>query len=165
MRDIQVYHYDPDVIKVYFACGIAETTPEDREWHAQIIEVLAEYCEVMTEFFTDPDVHEVNMTDIEIFERDIALLTEAYAMVAEVSVLSHGVGFELGMIDDKKPVLCLCLEERRSNLSAMVAGNRNFLIRTYKEIADLPTIFDEFFDDVREFIKRRRGMTPLSCFG
>ena len=134
--------------KVYFACSIAAANINDRSHYATIINALKKHCEVSTELFADDEQLnkiEVSMTDEEIFNRDVRWLNEADAVVAEVSKRSHGVGFELGMMSGKKPILCLYKKEEYPELSAMIGGNKAIIVREYKSITDLPTIFDEFF--------------------
>jgi nucleoside 2-deoxyribosyltransferase len=58
----------------------------------------------------------------EVFDRDVSWIMSCEAVIAEVSVPSHGVGFEIGLaIGAGKPVLCLWQEGRR--VSKMITGN------------------------------------------
>lgn len=81
-----------------------------------------------------------------IYEKDMAWLTEADAVVAEVTAPSLGVGYELAKAEDMgKPVLCLYRESPDRILSAMIAGNPVFTIRTYADPEKLGGVFDAFF--------------------
>jgi len=58
----------------------------------------------------------------EVYERDVTWILAARAIVAEVSVPSHGVGYEIGFaLNAGKPVLCLFQEGRK--ISKMISGN------------------------------------------
>jgi nucleoside 2-deoxyribosyltransferase len=58
----------------------------------------------------------------EVYERDVTWIRAANAGVAEVSVPSHGVGYEIGFaLNAGKPVLCLFQEGRK--VSKMISGN------------------------------------------
>ena len=82
----------------------------------------------------DSDEEEAEMSEQEIYLRDIGLLEESDCMVAEVTVPSTGVGYEvcrapgLGM-----PVLCV--HSAGANVSAMVLGNPNMQgrVREYEK--------------------------------
>ncbi len=66
-----------------------------------------------------------------IFRRDIDWIAESAAMIAEVSVPSFGVGYEIcEAVHCAKPVLCLRHESLKDNLlSAMVYGNTSPYVR------------------------------------
>ena len=84
--------------KIYFA-GSIRGGREDLALYAALIARLQERAEVLTEFIgesTLEDQEAATMTDYDIYERDMALLREADAIVAECSTPSLGVGYELG---------------------------------------------------------------------
>ena len=75
---------------------------------------------------------ENTIPDVEIFQRDIAWLREADVIVAEVTVPSLGVGYELGIGQSLgKPVICLYREKDGRQLSAMIAGNPELCMQRY----------------------------------
>lgn len=81
-----------------------------------------------------------------IYEKDMAWLREADVVVAEVTAPSLGVGYELAKAEDMgKPVLCLYRELPDRKLSAMIAGNPAFAIRTYQDPDELAPAFAAFF--------------------
>lgn len=58
----------------------------------------------------------------EVYSRDIAWIKESDALIAEVSVPSHGVGYEIGYaLGLGIPVLALYQQGR--NISKMISGN------------------------------------------
>ena len=93
----------------------------------------------------DSDEEEADMDEQEIYLRDIGLLEESDCMVAEVTVPSIGVGYEvcralgLGL-----PVLCV--HSAGANVSAMVLGNPNMQGRVmeYASLDELEQILYEF---------------------
>lgn len=79
------------------------------------------------------------LTPEEIFDRDMAWIAEAAsengALVAEVSVASLGVGYEIAAARYRfgMPVFCLYRREHTQRCSAMVAGDRGILFLDYTE--------------------------------
>ena len=70
-------------------------------------------------------------------------LAESDLLVAEVSMPSLGVGYELGVAEKLgKRVICLYDNKSDKSLSAMIGGNSNFKIVRYNTI-----------DEVLEYLK------------
>lgn len=92
---------------------------------------------------------ERDLTDQTIYEQDMAWLKTSDIVVAEVTVPSLGVGYEIGyaLHTARIPVLCLCHHE--AHLSAMLTGNTDphLTIHFYRDIADV-------LPDITEFIAR-----------
>ena len=77
------------------------------------------------------------IADTEIFARDLALLAAADAVVAEVTVPSLGVGYELARAEAMgKPCLCLFRVGSGRRLSAMIAGAPGLRVIEYRSVAD-----------------------------
>ena len=80
-----------------------------------------------------------------IYDRDIAWLSLADVVIAEVSTPSLGVGYELGVAEAlKKPILCLYRQEGKKQLSAMINGNKNFLCQNYIDFSTAKSIINSF---------------------
>lgn len=110
--------------------------------------MLGKHGTVLTEMVGDHGLTATGSKGPErsIYEKDMAWLTEADAVVAEVTAPSLGVGYELAKAEDMgKPVLCLYRESPERKLSAMIAGNPVFTIHTYGDTAELPDVFEGFF--------------------
>lgn len=135
-------------MKIYFA-GSIRGGREDRELYFDIIRLLQNYGEVLTEHIADESLEsEKLLDDRAIHDRDFAWLREADYVVAEVTVASLGVGYELGRaVEWGKPVLCLYRPSEGKRLSAMIAGAENITVKEYSEIDDLDAIFQKFFRD------------------
>ena len=74
-------------------------------------------------------------SDVEIFQRDVAWIREADVIVAEVTVPSLGVGYELGIGESLgKPVICLYRDKDGRQLSAMIGGNPWFQVQDYQDV-------------------------------
>lgn len=134
-------------MKIYFA-GSIRGGRDDKELYASVISEVQRYGTVLTEHIGSLDLTEQGEVHTEsfIFERDMAWVREADAVVAEVSTPSLGVGYELGQAEALgKPILCLYRPQEGKRLSAMVAGNSVLAVRTYKTIEDIQAILSDFF--------------------
>ena len=141
-------------MKIYFA-GAIRGGRDDVALYFEIIELLGEYGQVLTEHVGNPEltgVGEVN-DDREIHNRDLAWLREAEYLVAEVTVPSLGVGYEIGKATEwGTPVLCLYRHQSGRALSAMIAGSPGVTVREYQRSEELREAFDDFFGVARRVI-------------
>lgn len=137
-------------MKIYFA-GSIRGGRDDKELYLEIIDLLGKYGKVLTEHLGDKTLSamgEDGQTDEYIYDRDMAWLNKADFVVAEVTTPSLGVGYEIGKIEKKKPILCLYREQDGKRISAMIGGNKNVKIEKYRVIQDLEPIFTEFFKKI-----------------
>lgn len=136
--------------RIYFA-GSIRGGRDDASLYRRIISLLAEYGEVLTEHIGDAGLTptgEVGLTDVVIYERDMAWLAEADVVVAEVTIPSHGVGYEIGRAEALgKPVLCLYRRSPGRRLSAMLTGNPALRCEAYERVTDLGPILERFLRD------------------
>jgi 2'-deoxynucleoside 5'-phosphate N-hydrolase len=74
-----------------------------------------------------------------IFDRDLAWIAAADVLVAEVSMPSTGVGYEIAAARYKYkiPVICLYRPAHTSRCTAMVAGDRGIELIEYSATSDL----------------------------
>jgi hypothetical protein len=133
---------------IYFAGSISGGRG-DAQLYQQIIHLLQGYGRVLTEHVGDLSLDaggEPSPTSEEIYERDIALLAQADKVVAEVTIPSHGVGYEIARAESLgKAVLCLHRPGTGRRLSAMLAGNPNVRCADYCTLEDVTGILDRFF--------------------
>lgn len=121
----------------------------------QLLETYREICEILGEagaevtswHVADPELEkvEMRMTEKEIYTRDMGLLVKSDALVAEVTVPSTGVGYEIcRALVGGIPVLCLYIPD--AAVSAMVLGNTDPLLeaRAYTDKTSLKNIITEF---------------------
>jgi nucleoside 2-deoxyribosyltransferase len=133
-------------VKVYFA-GSIRAGRDDAPTYARLVAHLRTRSEVLTEHVATPADGDAGDSDI--WEQDMAWLREADAVVAEVTVPSLGVGYELGMAEALGiPVLCLFRTGAAVTLSAMVGGNPRFEVARYADVAEACSRIDGFLDAV-----------------
>lgn len=142
--------------KIYF-CGSIRGGRGDVDLYGRIVEMLKKYGTVLTPFVADPKVTDMGInegdakTDKGIHDRDMKLLTECHAIVAEVTQPSLGVGYEIGQgVAMRKKILCLYRPQPDKRLSAMIRGAENpgmFVAKDYSE-EELPEILEDFFVNV-----------------
>lgn len=121
-------------MNIYFACSITG----GREFEAVyqlLVRALAEDChQVPTAHLAESSVmtREAGMDPRDVYARDIAWIRGCDVLIAEVSMPSHGVGYEVGFaLGLGKPVLALHYEGRK--VSKMISGNpdANLFVQSY----------------------------------
>ena len=128
--------------KVYFA-GSIRGGRQDAALYMDMIEFLEDRgCRVLTEHVGSTALMEEGeraMTEEEIFLRDMAWLTDSDMVVAECTTPSHGVGYELGRAREMGKPVHIFYDLSRGRLSAMLAGDRSFILHPY---SDRQTLFE-----------------------
>ncbi len=134
-------------MQIYFA-GSIRAGREDQELYYQLIQGLQGHGQVLTEHVGDPDLTQWgddDPSDRMIFQRDMGWLAGAEVMVAEVTIPSLGVGYEIGRAEAMGiPVLCLYREQDGRRLSAMVSGNPKVTVAEYTTVQDALDHTDRF---------------------
>jgi len=133
---------------IYFA-GSIRGGRSDVDLYARIIDLLDRHGEVLTEHVGEQDLEtqEADLTDREIHDQDLAWLRRADAVVAEVTVPSLGVGYELGRaVAWEKPILCLYRPDGPHDLSAMVRGSDELTVAEYDDPAALDGVVASFLE-------------------
>lgn len=134
--------------RIYFA-GSIRGGRGDRERYARIIALLRPYGEVLTEHVGDAALSpsgEEGLSDRAIHDRDLDWLTASDAVVAEVTVPSLGVGYEIAVaLAHRIPVLALFRPEEGRRLSAMIAGAPGVQAVEYSTDSELIPMFDTLF--------------------
>jgi nucleoside 2-deoxyribosyltransferase len=136
------------MITIYFA-GSIRGGRDDAAVYRALIAHIATRAQVLTEHISDDlSVHgEEDLSDAQIYARDMDWLRSCEAVIAEVSTPSLGVGYEIGMAEAAGiPVLCLCDAAHSARLSAMISGNSNVRIKHYDGIKDAQTTIDAFIE-------------------
>jgi 2'-deoxynucleoside 5'-phosphate N-hydrolase len=140
------------MIKIYFAGSITGGR-DDQYIYFQLIDYLKTKGKVLTEHIADPllkDSGEIDkLSSKEIFQRDVSWIKEADVVFAEVTQVSLGVGYELGLSEslDKK-IICLYRSKEGKRLSAMISGNDKFLVKEYQTIDQAKSIIDDYFKNL-----------------
>lgn len=132
-------------MKVYFA-GSIRGGREDAAIYTRIVELLKRYGHVLTEHVADPSLLGEDLEDEAIHKRDMEWLEAADVLVAEVTVPSHGVGYEIARAETLgKPILCLLRHRPGRRPSALIAGAPSVQCQRYQQVGELKAILDDFF--------------------
>lgn len=137
-------------MKIYFA-GSIRGGRDDSDIYNKLIDYLKKYGHVLTEHVGSKDLtergEEDEPSDESIYSRDMKWIEEADVIVAEVTIPSLGVGYEIGKAEDmEKNILCLYRNNSSKKLSAMINGNPEIKIGFYEGLEDAKKIIDEFFE-------------------
>src|SRR5690242_14052540 len=130
-------------MRIYFA-GSIRGGREDATIYLQIVSILANYGSVLTEHVADSELSSSgeDLSDQQIYDRDLEWLRSCDCLVAEVTQPSLGVGFEIGKATEwDVQVLCLYRPSESRSLSAMIAGSNKVVVETYNSVEDLDAIF------------------------
>ena len=134
--------------KIYF-CGSIRAGRDDQPIYAALAEHLtSNYGPVLTQHVASVVQHcDVGATEQEIHDRDVAWLHECTSVVAECTVPSLGVGYELGLAAVlKKPTLILFRKaDAARSLSAMIRGQKDFTTVDYTTIDEAKKAIDSFY--------------------
>ncbi len=134
-------------MRIYFA-GSIRGGRDDVSLYTEMISHLRRFGDVLTEHVGCTNLErelEANLSDADIFSRDVDWLIAADVVVAEVSTPSLGVGYEIGMAETlSKPILCLVKSTKRESLSAMIAGNGHVCLGKYATVDEAKAQIDEF---------------------
>ena len=138
-------------MNIYFACSITGGRDFEAVYQELTAAMLADGHEVPTAHLAAPTVMELEglVSPAEVYERDVAWILQADALIAEVSVPSHGVGYEIGFaLQAGKRVLCLSQQGRK--VSKMVSGNPdpNLHVQTYKDNQEAIALVRGFIRDL-----------------
>jgi nucleoside 2-deoxyribosyltransferase len=140
-------------MKIYFA-GSIRGGRDDVAVYEAMITWLCSFGEVLTEHVGNPALSEKGAdgpSDRHIHDRDMAWLQACDLVVAEVTSLSLGVGYELGWATAlKKPVLCLYQTISGRSLSAMIAGSPGIRTAAYSSMDEAKAIIQEFIRETAE---------------
>ena len=152
---------------IYF-CGSMRAGRQDVDLYGTLVEKLSRsslktcyfvvirlprYGEVLTPFVADKNLtnmaSEYEGGDVAIHDRCVEKLRQCHVVVAEVTVASQGVGYEIGRaVAMGKNVLCLYRPQEGQLLSAMIRGMDNgagLRVFDYKP-EEVDSIFDEFLN-------------------
>lgn len=137
-------------LKIYFA-GSIRGGREFSESYYQIIQLLGDFGRVFTEHIGDRENiirDDKGLSDHEIHDRDMNWLERSDIFIAEVSVPSLGVGYEIGnAIHFEKPVLCLYKKDAASRLSAMISGSKDLALYEYSDLGEIPSVVRRFINE------------------
>lgn len=135
-------------MNIYF-CGSIRGGRNLAASYAKMIKMLGSYGKVLTEHLGSDEEIETNdriLSDRAIHDRDLQWIVESDVLVAEVTVPSLGVGYEIGRaIEMGKPVLCLFKQGSEYTISAMISGSDKVEMNYYKNLEEVEVLFKTFF--------------------
>ncbi len=110
-------------MRIYFAASIRGGRALQARYQAIVAHLQQAGHRVLSEGVAFATLEGAGLDDHAIYAQDVAWLDAADLVVAEVSVPSLGVGYEIGYALHRRqiPVICLC--EEGAPLSAMIRGN------------------------------------------
>ncbi len=137
-------------MKIYFAGSIRGGRDEENIY-LKIIDYLGVFGEVLTEHvgYKNVEKSEEDHSDTYIFERDISWLKSSDVMIADVTVPSLGVGYEIGFAETLDiPILCLYNPKNKKPLSAMITGNKKVIWKEYNNLKDAQLLIKDFLSNI-----------------
>jgi nucleoside 2-deoxyribosyltransferase len=135
-------------MNIYFACSITGGRTFEAAYQEITRYLLGAGHEVPTAHLAGSNVLALEkvLEPREVYNRDAAWIRDCDALIAEVSVPSHGVGYEVGFaLEQGKPVLCLA--QYGISVSKMITGNPHpaLLMKFYRDV-------DEGIVFIRDFL-------------
>ncbi len=134
-------------MNIYFACSITGGR-ELEGFYARFVAALEAQGHIIpTSHLARSEAMEGEraLTPRDVYERDVKWVRECDVLIAEVSVPSHGVGYEIGYaLASGKPVLCIYQDGRR--VSKMITGNPDPALHviSYSTFEDALALAEEF---------------------
>lgn len=132
--------------KVYFA-GSIRGGRADAALYAGMIAKIKETEDVLTEHVGDLDLSmwesEDGAEDRRIYAQDMAWMAQCDLVIAECTVPSLGVGYELAVAEKLGKPVYIFYRKSVSELSAMLTGDPYFAIRKYETWEELEAMLEE----------------------
>jgi len=139
-------------MNIYFACSITGGREFERVYQELTAALLVDGHVVPTAHLAESNVLSLEAVVVprEVYERDVTWIGAASAVVAEVSMPSHGVGYEISFaLNLGKPVLCLFQEGRK--VSKMISGNPHpqLQVMAYRDSGHAIELMRKFLVDLK----------------
>ena len=133
-------------LKIYFGGSIkgGRSKVED---YKKIVDYLKTIGTVLDEHVADPNLQASgeSITSTEIYNRDVSWINECDILIAEVTVPSLGVGYEIGYAESLNKRI-ICLYQNDESISAMIKGNNSITHISYDDVAELLTKLSTYFN-------------------
>ena len=137
-------------MKIYFAASIRAGREKVTDYK-KITDHLKKYGTVLTEHVADKKLTSYGSKGPSdtIHDNDLKMLLSADVVVAEVSVPSLGVGYEIAKAEDNnKKTLCLYMNQEDKKLSAMIDGSRKIKVVKYDKLDEALSAIDIFMGNL-----------------
>ena len=138
-------------MKIYFACSITGGREFEPVYQLITRSLTEDAHDVLTAHLAETGVavQEAGMRPSDVYSRDVNWIRESDVLIAEISVPSHGVGYEIGFaLGLSKPVLALYQQGRK--VSKMISGNPDtkLYVMAYESQDQAVTLSREFLSKV-----------------
>jgi 2'-deoxynucleoside 5'-phosphate N-hydrolase len=137
-------------VRIYFA-GSIRAGRDDVPVYEEIIRHLKLYGTVLTEHVGDYQlsIHgQSDLTDTFIHDRDVDWLLSSDVVVAEVTVPSLGVGYEIGTAVERGIRTIALYRGAPGQLSAMISGSKGVQLISYQSVPDVLVTLDRALAEV-----------------
>lgn len=88
--------------------------------------------------------------EVFIYWRDMMWIDSCDAMVAEVSAVSHGVGYEIAYAHHVRRIPILMLAQTGTSISTMLIGSGAFSLQYYNTISELDATMTPFLETLNK---------------
>lgn len=134
-------------MNIYFACSITGGRDFESVYQALVAVLVQDGHQVPTAHLAETSAvaKEAVLGPQEVYARDLDWIRTSDVLIAEVSIPSHGVGYEIGVaLAAGKPVLAIHAHGRK--VSKMISGNpdANLQVRSYRDAAEGVQMVREF---------------------
>jgi len=138
-------------MNIYFACSITGGRELEPVYQTIVAALEDAGHQIPTSHLARAEAMEGERTlsPQDVYERDVRWIRECDALIAEVSVPSHGVGYEVAYaLQNQKPVLCISQQGRR--VSKMITGNGDPLLKieVYRSVEEAISQAKSFLDSL-----------------
>jgi len=138
-------------MNIYFACSITGGREFESVYQEFTRILLTDKHDVPTAHLAESNVMALEkvIDPREVYDRDVIWIRACDALIAEVSVPSHGVGYEIGFaLEQGKPVLCLAQADVA--VSKMITGNPHpaLQMKFYEDVTEGVVFIREFLSDI-----------------
>lgn len=134
-------------MNVYFACSITGGRAFESVYQEFTRTLLEDGHEAPTAHLAESNIMALErvIDPREVYDRDVGWIRACDALIAEVSMPSHGVGYEIGYaLEQGKSILCLAKEG--IPVSKMITGNPHPALRVkfYSDVTEGITFIRDF---------------------
>lgn len=138
-------------MNIYFACSITGGREFESAYQKIVAELIRDGHEIPTSHLAQAEVmdNERVLDPRDVYERDVKWIRNCDVLIAEVSVPSHGVGYEIAFaLGIRKRVLCLHQQDRK--VSKMITGNSDPALKTvsYSTVDEAISLARDFMNSL-----------------
>ena len=138
-------------MKIYFACSITGGREFESVYQEIVAAMVQDGHQIPTAHLVESGVGvvEAGIDPQAVYTRDVDWIRTSAVLIAEVSVPSHGVGYEIGFaLGIGKPVLAVYQAGRK--VSKMISGNPdvNLQVKAYQDSADATRMIRDFLANI-----------------